>query len=272
MKTRKDSLPAKSLSLLLKIFTLMLPIGIAQAAPPVTSADERDVIRGVVAPVAKAALATDIVARISKMPFRDGMPFSKGDILVSFDCARLNAELAAAAATRKAARQTWDNNMELATHDVVGENDVIMSQAEFNRASAEYQAQAALLKGCVLKAPYDGRVVKTHVNEHEIPSAGGPLIEIIDDSELELELIVPSTWLSWLREGSRFEFLVDETQTNYAATVMQIGAIVDAVSQTVMVTGRFQKRPQQILVGMSGTAKFTDDVNKTAVLLGAANE
>lgn len=282
MKIRAHMLPSKGLptlsqvSRLLQVFTLMSVAGFVHADSTHPALDESDVIRGVVAPVAKAALATDVVARIAEMPFRDGMPFSKGDVLIAFDCARLDAELAAATASKNAAWQAYDNNVELAAHDAVGENEVIMSRAEFSRASAEHQARVATMKGCVLKAPYDGRVVKTHVNAHEIPSGGGTLIEIIDDSDLELELIVPSSWLSWLREGSHFEFHVDETQTNYEATVMQIGAIVDAVSQTVMISGRFQQRPERILVGMSGTAKFTEKYSlkdiKDKVLVGAVNE
>ena len=34
---------------------------------------------------------------------------------------------------------------------------------------------------------------------------GQALLDILDDSALELEFLVPSRWLSWLHSGSEFQ-------------------------------------------------------------------
>ena len=79
---------------------------------------------------------------------------------------------------------------------------------------------------------------------------------ILDDGELEIELIVPSAWLTWLSSGSGFSLRVDETGREYDAEIARIGAAADPVSQTVRLEARFRKHPTDVLAGMSGTARF----------------
>ena len=80
-------------------------------------------------------------------------------------------------------------------------------------------------------------------------------------SELELDLIVPSNWLRWVNRGTTFIFSVDELGQEYKARVTRLGAKVDAVSQTIKLTGSFVVRPQSVLAGMSGTATFAPPTN-----------
>lgn len=228
------------------------------------SSDEADLIRGVVRAVSHAIVTTEITARIAQMPVTSGASFAAGDVLVAFDCTRLQAELAARAASVASARRLYQNNRELIKYDSIGEYEMLQSKSDFERAAAEYKAMEATVGECEIEAPYDGRVVNTLANVFETPGPGTGLIEIIDDSELELELIVPSAWLGWLNVDSTFEFLVDETDETHSATIVQIGAMVDAVSQTVRITGKFVSPPAHILAGMSGTASFQPPAEKLA--------
>ena len=54
------------------------------------------------------------------------------------------------------------------------------------------------------------------------------------------------------------QIFIDETQEVYLAEVVEIGARVDPVSQTIRVFGQFKEQPKQVLAGMSGSARFTD--------------
>ena len=70
--------------------------------------------------------------------------------------------------------------------------------------------------------------------------------------------MVNNKWVSqydWLQQNIAFKFAVDETGSTYEATVVKIGAVVDPVSQTVVVKGKFQGAAN-VLAGMSGTARF----------------
>jgi hypothetical protein len=95
------------------------------------------------------------------------------------------------------------------------------------------------------------------VNEHENVFPNDQLISLLDDSLLEIELILPSKSLAWLKVGMRFEYAIDETGLRYPAVVQDIGANVDPASQTVKVKGLFRTQPNHVLAGMSGVASFT---------------
>lgn len=107
-----------------------------------------------------------------------------------------------------------------------------------------------------MRAPWSGRVVETKAHKHETVAPGQELLSIVDDSKLEIELIVPSKWLGWVTKETRFRLRVDETVNEYAAKVSQVGARVDPVSQTVRLTAVLEGKNKGLLVGMSGTAHF----------------
>ena len=102
-----------------------------------------------------------------------------------------------------------------------------------------------------------GRVGAIMVREFQHVSEGAPLLEILDDRNLEMELIVPSRWLAWLKPGLRFTVAVDETGHSYKAEIFRLSGKVDAVSQSIKVYGRLVEPAPELLPGMSGKAQLT---------------
>jgi len=225
---------------------------------PSSSAAELSTIRGVVKATAQATLASQVQGRISRLPFKEGQRFKKGALLVALDCSKYEAELASAQAEHRGKKKTHENNLHLAKHQAVGTLEVEISEADADKAFAAVQAARVNVNGCTVRAPFPGRVVKTIVNEHENVFPNDQLISLLDDSLLEIELILPSKSLAWLKVGTPFEYAVDETGIRYSAVVQDIGANVDPASQTVKVKGSFRKQPDHVLAGMSGTASFRE--------------
>ena len=228
-------------------------------APSGTSGHE---IRGVVKARSEAVISSQIDARLIELPFQLGDPFEKGDTLVAFDCAMLEAELAAARAELRSSQKTHENNLELAQLDAIGALEVELSQAEAEKARAQVLVARVQTRRCTIKAPYAGRVVATNVNVFESVRASQELLRILDDRSLELELIVPSHWVRWLEAGTAFRFRVDETSEEIPAEVLRVGASADPVSQTIRLQAGFPDATGKLLAGMSGTAVFApEDAN-----------
>jgi membrane fusion protein, multidrug efflux system len=225
---------------------------------PASSAAELSMIRGVVKATAQATLASQVQGRISRLPFKEGQRFKKGALLVALDCSKYEAELTGAEAEHRGRKKTYENNLRLSEHQAVGQLELEVSQAEAEKALAAVKAAQVNVDGCTIHAPFPGRVVKTIVNEHENVFPNDQLISLLDDSRLEIELILPSKSLAWLKVGTPFEYSVDETGQPYSAVVQEIGANVDPASQTVKVKGLFRGKPNNVLAGMSGTASFAD--------------
>jgi membrane fusion protein, multidrug efflux system len=217
-------------------------------------------IRGVVRPQNQATISTDLAARVSATNFKEGDRFKKGDVLIEFDCRRTQAELDAADAQSLEMKLTLDNNVVLDKFKAVGRADLEISRARLKRAEAEANGLRARLDQCKVTAPFNGRLSELAIQAHEMPAVGKPFLTIIEDQSLEVELIVPSDWLKWLKPGASFSFIVDETASSFAAHVTRISAAVDPVSQTIKVMGIFDADAAGagILSGMSGGAEFQE--------------
>ena len=193
---------------------------------------------------------------ITSLPVRKGERFKKGDLLYSLDCKNLAAERKSLMAERNIKQLAWQSNTELNRLNAIGSFEVQTARARLEKAEADIARLDVRMTDCSFKAPYDGRVEEVLLHVHETPKAGEPILKIISDGVLEIDLIVPSRWLRWLTPGQAFTFVIDETGRRYEGELIRIGASVDPVSQTIEVTGRLKGKLKGVLSGMSGSARF----------------
>lgn len=221
-------------------------------------APEENLVRGVINPSSESTISSKMTARIVAMPYGEGQSFPAGALLARFDCSQIKAELNAAQAATAAYKKTYDTNVELDQYEAVGKNEVAVSKANLGKAQAEANAVATQLSDCEVRAPFAGKVVEQIAHAREVAASGQPLLKIQSGREVELELIVPSKWLTWLQPGASFAFKIDETGNVIRGRVKRFGASVDPVSKTIRVTGVVTERNGLVLAGMSGTATFDD--------------
>ena len=220
--------------------------------------DDAVPVRGVVRALDQAALSSDLQARVIKIGFREGEGFKKGELLIAFDCERYKAEAQSADAVAREMQFTLDSNQQLEKFRAVGKHDVEISRARarVDKVDAEARSLKSRLQQCDVFAPYGGRVAELMINQYEQPQINKPFLIIVGQSRLEIEVIVPSHWLSWIKPGTALTFQIDETKRDYTARVARIGAAVDAVSQMIKVIATFDETVADVLPGMSGGAHF----------------
>ncbi len=214
------------------------------------------VMRGIVRAATQAMLYTQIQGRVSALPRKEGERIEKGETLVQIDCEKYRAELVAAIAEHQAKDKTFANNKELTKLNAVSTLELEISEAEAKKAQAAIRIAELNVGNCRIAAPFSGRITGVMVNEHENVFPNDKLLSLLDDTSLEIELVLPSSSLAWLKRKARFTFTIDETRREYQAKVKEIGANIDPASQTVKVIGAFEKLPPEVLAGMSGSAQF----------------
>jgi len=220
---------------------------------PTNSAPE---IRALLVPVMESVLSSQISGHIQKINVRNGDSFKKGQKLIIYNCDIQKAKLQKAEAESLAAKKEHEANLRLKEYNSISQLEIDVSGAKSARARAEVAIMKATVNKCIVRAPYNGRVVKLNIKPFESVSQSQPLIEILDNSQLKLDLYVPSHWVSWLKIDAPFTIHIEETDQNYTASVKMIGAKVDATSQTITVTGEIEKGHNELLAGMSGVATF----------------
>ena len=239
---------------------LLAPAAEAASALPAPDAgstvlDKRE-IRAQLIPHRYTTLAAEIGAKISRLPVAEGGHFRTGETLIKFDCTLQQAQFNKAKAVLSAAEQTWNANRRLDQLHSIGKVELNISESEVAKAKAEVDAGFALISKCIIPAPFSGRVAEQKVREQQYVQPGQPLLEILDDSALELEFIVPSKWLAWLKPGQRFQVAIDETGKTYPAKVQRIGAWVDPVSQSIKLSAVVDGKFNELIAGMSGKVQM----------------
>ena len=231
------------------------PAPAMRAAAPVTAPlVVRQDIRAQLMPRRYTTIAAEIGAKVSAIGVTEGGVFKAGQMLVVFDCSLQKAQLDKAQAELEGAAQTLQANLRLEQLNVVGQLELDLSKSAANKAKAELGAHQAVLDKCQVSAPFEGRVAEQRVREQQYVQPGQAMLDILDDSVLELEFLVPSVWLPWLRVGRAFQVQIDETRKSYPARFTRIAARVDPVSQTVKVAATISGRHPELMAGMSGKA------------------
>ena len=127
-----------------------------------------------------------------------------------------------------------------------------VSAAEIEKAKADVAIADATQSKCTVEAPFARVVVDQKAREFQYTPPGQALLEIVDDKALELEFIVPSAWLRWLKTGFAFSVAVDETGKTYRAHIALLGGKVDPVSESIKITATVDGDVGDLVPGMSG--------------------
>jgi membrane fusion protein, multidrug efflux system len=209
-------------------------------------------LRAQLTPRRYTTLAAEIGARIEHLAVTEGGVIRAGEVLLRFDCSLQKAQLDRARATLDAAEKQLATQRRLVELNATGRQEVDIAEAEVAKTRAEAAQIDVQLGKCVVVAPFSGRVAEQKVREQQYVQPGQALLEVLDDSVLEIEFIMPSRWLQSVRVGSTVQIAVDETGRSYPAKVQRLGARVDPVSQSVKVMATIDGRRAELMAGMSG--------------------
>jgi membrane fusion protein (multidrug efflux system) len=213
-------------------------------------------IRVQVVPRRTTVIASAMAGRITQLSLRDGDRFTDGQVLARFDCDLHQAQVERVRARLEKAKKVLEVNTRLNKLGSVSALDLALNQAKLVEATAELRAGTILVQNCTVTAPFAGRVTGVSAQAFQYIGEGQPMLEIIDDTSLEVELVVPSRWLAWLTIGRPFTVRIGETGRTYSTEVIRLAGRVDPVSQSVKVYGRLAGKTGDLLAGMSGEAQI----------------
>ncbi len=197
-------------------------------------------------------LSSDAAGQIERMTVREGDRFKQGQMLISLDCSLQRAQLAEARAILAGAQKASAVNRRMVELHSGGVLEADLAAAEAAKDAARVQSAEVLQAKCTIFAPYQGRVVEQKVREHQFVQPGQAMLDILDDSALEVEFIAPSRWLAWITQGMEFRVRIDETGLTYPARVTTISAKADAVSHSIKIIGELTGSQSNLIAGMSG--------------------
>lgn len=225
------------------------------------------VIRAQLSAARHATLSSEMSGQLIKLPFLEGQHFKKGDTLASFNCSLNQARLRRSTEAASAAKQELDVANRLDKLQSISLADLAKAKSALAVGQADRGVDMAMIQRCAISAPFSGRIGSVYVKQSEYVQEGKELFSIYDDSSFEVEMIVPSRWLAWLKPHYPFKVLLDETGKHHQGEIIRIAGEVDPVSQSVKITGRLNQDEQGLLPGMSGTVTIVPPVSEKPAAL-----
>jgi membrane fusion protein, multidrug efflux system len=229
------------------------------AIPPASPAAQAE---GEIAVLVQAGqettLSSQMAGRVSRIRVGLGDTVRAGARLIDFDCSEQRAELEAAQAEYRGARENHLARIRLQALGAAGELEVTLAATAADKARSQSALRASQLRYCTINAPFPGKITRLHVKTAESVPLGSPLLEMVNPVSLKAQLFVPVSWVDKLKPNTPFEVRITETGRSYQARVAKLNARIEGVSQQLEIEARFDGNRTGLLPGMVGTAHFAD--------------
>ncbi len=263
------------LSSLIVAFILLAPPNpephAADAPIQLLDVSPADTLPGAVRPRQQATLGSAFDAMLTEVRVKEGARVRAGDILAVLDdrVAQASVELARFQANRTALVERAEAALEQARDDLArlnlanrshavapnelasAETDLHIARADLDNAReaiAQAQLQLALaqaqLEEHVIRAPFDALVVRRRAEPGEVLSASDPILDLIADSAMSVDLHLPARVAARLQAGERFALRVEDPEPSVVpARVRFIEPRIDPISRTMRVVFDFEPAP-----------------------------
>jgi len=140
------------------------------------------------------------------------------------------------------------------------EEQIKAQEAQVEQAKASVLYYQALLEKYILKAPFDAKVTKIDVNEGDIVSANSPLISLIGQGQLQIEVYIPESDIAEIKIGQPANATLDAygSEVIFSAHIAQIdlsATILEGVA-TYKTILQFDNKDDRILPGLTANVEI----------------
>jgi len=220
----------------------------------------------------RSTLSPKISGSVAKVHVREGDRVEEGDPLVTFDLRDMELRLRQARAAldgakiqRDATQMEFDRTKTLVDNQAAAKAqfdgvEFKKRGAEVNVTSAEIAVQMSekAVRDSIVRAPYDGVIVRRLVNEGDYATTMPPtmLIIIEETATLDLRIMVPSSEVGKIRQGDPVTIDFPSLGSSHRATVTRIVESIDSRTRNFSVIVEIPNADGALLPGLFAEARF----------------
>lgn len=205
---------------------------------------------GVIQAVRQSTVAAQVPGNVTALLVKAGDTVKAGQVLARIDARdtsagllRSQADVAQAEAQFNNARMQWERSQSLKAQGFISAAALDSARAQWEAAQAGVAAaragrsQASLAQGfTTVAAPFDGRVLATHIDMGDLAAPGRPMLTLYAPRPMRAVVQVPASQSDQVRTAQRVE--VEVPTAGGATTWLRPTQVValpgaDPVSQTV---------------------------------------
>ena len=209
-------------------------------------------------------LTLNTADRVQSLYFDDGERVRKGKTLLSLAQREQIALTEAADATADEAAKQLERIERLVERRAVSQSELDEARRNLNAANAQLRAVQSRQKDRVLVAPFDGVLGFRQVSVGSFVRPGDMVARLIDDSEMNLEFSVPSTFLRSLRPGTQVIARTDDLPgMEFDGAIATLDNAIDPVSRAVRVRATLPNPDRILMSGMFMEIVLTADPRRS---------
>jgi len=197
-------------------------------------------------------VVAEIDASVVAIPFHEGGPVRKGDLLAQLDDSQLAAEVARAEALRAQSKSSYDRIQTIVEQKAAAPQDLDDAAAALKVADANLDLARARFSKTRITAPFDGIVGTRKVSVGTFLRAGDAITELANIDAIRVHFSSPERFLSRLAPGAGVSVSTTAFQDLILqGTIIAVEPILNEQTRSASVVARVSNPGRKFRPGMS---------------------
>jgi membrane fusion protein (multidrug efflux system) len=213
-------------------------------------------------------ITSKVTGLVRSINFTEGQAVEAGKILIELDDRELRANLLAAQADVRNAKQNYDRTVKLAASQNAPTARVEELQAGLQAAEARAEATAARLADMTIIAPFSGKLGLRRISVGTLLQSGTAITSLDDTSVIKMDFAVPETLLAALSAGQAVEARTDAfPDRRFTGIVKTVDSRIDPSTRAFDVRAEIPNTDGMLKPGMLLTLQLTLAKRDNAILI-----
>ena len=164
---------------------------------------------GKILPLNYSKLSFEVSGKIAEVRIDIGDAVTKNEVLAVLDPSEMQANLNQALSRYDLAAQALERFKDLKKKGFISNQELDRANSEYLIAKAQVDLYSVKLEQTLIRAPFGGYIQNRFLDSGTVINPGVPILEIIDSTNVEAHVSVPSNIIEGLVIGEPYNFLID---------------------------------------------------------------
>ena len=199
----------------------------------------------------------------------EGQKVEKDQLLARIDDGGLLAQLAQAKSQLLLAETVFNRQERLWSQNIGSEIQFLQAKTQFELAEKAVDALSLQAEKSVVRAPFDGTVDQIFKEPGTIvaPGMGSELFRVVNLDEVYVEVDVPETHITSIRESSKVQVSLPAIGENIDASIARVSKVINPSNRSFKVEIPLNNKSGFIRPNLMASVAINDYSNKSAIMI-----
>lgn len=212
-------------------------------------------------------ISSQVNGRVVAVNFKSGQAVTKEDLLIQLDDREIKADMDAAVARVKNARQQLDRARKLQSTKSISQSQVDELRADLDVFSSELMSIKVRLQNHQLTAPFSGRIGTKDIAIGSYLESGDVITTLDAVDPMELVFAIPERFLGEVSEGQTVTSITSAyPSTPFEGELTELGTRIDSLSRTLPARALIPNKTGKLLPGMFMSVRLSFSQREALVI------